>query len=74
MKYDLVNSLIDKATERMTDVDQGRTNIPNFRRHYYTELVARECAEVAWDEVQYEMSFELADKVKQRILNHFGLE
>lgn len=73
MNYTLVNSLIDKATEYMSDAEAGRYNIPNFHRHDFAKLIIEECANRAWDEVQYATDFDTADKVKKSILSHFGL-
>lgn len=40
----------------------------------FAKLIVRECMEQVRDEVQYAHDWELADKVTQRVMEHFGLE
>ena len=66
MNYGLVNRLIDEATERMTDIEQGKYNIPNFNRHNYTRLVIKECCRFLEDTLDDHFA---AEQLKE----HFGL-
>lgn len=75
MKRDLVNAMIEQATEYMTDVSRYSSDVklPHLNREKLIKLIVSECANVAWDEVQYSINFEIADAVKKRVLDHFGV-
>ena len=46
----------------------------NHDKLKFAELIIRECMEQVRDEVQYAHDWELADKVTQRVMEHFGWE
>lgn len=75
MKRDLVNAMIEQATEYMTDVSRYSSDVklPHLNREKLIKIIVSECANVAWDEVQYAINFETADAVKKRVLDHFGV-
>lgn len=66
MNYQLVNLLIDQATEKMTDISENRYNIPNFRRHHFAELIVRECADFLENNLDDHFAAE-------QLREHFGL-
>jgi hypothetical protein len=78
MKYN--SPVYKRIKEEVTEVYTGYHEIHgNYEKKELDSLkfckaVVLECITVAVDECQYESSWELADKVKARLIKHFDVE